>query len=100
MKSLGLPKKTVRRIFVVEALIIGLLGAVLGSIMGYFMTWALSLVQIRTPFADATSLPVIYEPLHYLGAAAVAVASSVIAGFLPARKAAATLPVDIIRGAT
>ena len=100
MKALGLPKKTVRRIFVLEALMIGLFGAVLGSIFGYFMTWGLSLVEIKTPFADATSLPVIYSGWHYLGASAVALGSSVIAGFLPARKAAAVFPVDIIRGAT
>jgi len=100
MKALGLPRKTVRRIFVLEALMIGLFGAVLGSIFGYFMTWGLSLVEIRTPFADATSLPVIYSGWHYLGASAVAMASSIIAGFLPARKAAAVYPVDIIRGAT
>ncbi|MGL4812574.1 MAG: ABC transporter permease, partial [Beijerinckiaceae bacterium] len=65
LKSLGLPRATVRRIFVLEALMIGLAGAALGFIMGYLMTWGLSLVPIRTPFADATSLPVIYEPLHY-----------------------------------
>ncbi len=68
MKSLGLPRATVRRIFVLEALIIGLAGAAIGFAMGYLMTWGLSLVPIRTPFADATALPVIYEPLHYAGA--------------------------------
>ena len=100
MKSLGLSRATVRRIFVLEALMIGLAGAALGFILGYAMTWGLSLVQIKSPFADATSLPVLYSPLHYIGAGAVAILSSVIAGFLPARKAAGVPPVDIIRGAT
>jgi len=100
MKALGLSKHTVRRIFILEALLIGLLGAVLGAVLGYLMTFGLSHVEIKTPFGDATTLPVIYEPLHYVGAAAVAIFSSMIAGFLPARKAAAVHPVDIIRGAT
>ncbi len=100
MKALGLSKHTVRRIFILEALLIGLLGAVLGAALGYLMTFGLSHVEIKTPFGDATTLPVIYEPLHYVGAAAVAIFSSMIAGFLPARKAAAVHPVDIIRGAT
>lgn len=100
MKALGLPKKTVRRIFVLEALLIGIFGALLGAVLGYLMTFGLSTVTIKTPFGDATSLPVIYSAWHYAGAGAVAMASSVIAGFLPARKAAAVAPVDIIRGAT
>ncbi|MGL4323186.1 MAG: ABC transporter permease, partial [Beijerinckiaceae bacterium] len=35
MKSLGLPRKTVRRIFVLEALMIGLVGAIAGFVLGY-----------------------------------------------------------------
>ncbi len=49
---------------------------------------------------DLTRLPLIYSPLHYAVAAAVALGSSLVAGFFPARKAAGLYPVDIIRGAT
>ncbi|HRK24857.1 MAG TPA: ABC transporter permease [Beijerinckiaceae bacterium] len=100
MKALGLPRATVRRIFVLEALLIGVFGAVLGCVLGNLMTQALGQVEIKVPFGDATTLPVIYDGMHYLGASLVAMASSLIAGFLPARKAAALHPVDIIRGAT
>lgn len=100
MKSLGLAEALVRRIFVLEALIIGLIGMVAGFALGYAMCRALGALTIKMPFGDATHLPIAYTPLHYAIAGAVALASSVFAGYLPARKAASLHPVDIIRGAS
>jgi lipoprotein-releasing system permease protein len=101
MKSLGLPEATVRRIFVVEALMIGTVGALAGWAMGYGLTAALGSVEFKVSgITDMTRLPLIYSPLHYGVAAAVALGSSLVAGFFPARKAARLYPVDIIRGAT
>jgi len=100
MKSLGLPEHTVRSIFVVEALIIGLVGALAGFMLGYMLCRALGSIRITNPFLDSDHLPLAYDPLHYLLAGAVALASSVTAGYAPARKAASEHPVEIIRGAT
>ncbi|HZL85027.1 MAG TPA: FtsX-like permease family protein, partial [Candidatus Krumholzibacteria bacterium] len=100
LKSFGLREATVRRIFVLEALLIGLVGALAGWALGYALTGALGMVEIRNPMIDATRLPLVYSFLHYLVAAAVALASSLVAGYFPARKASRAYPVDIIRGAT
>jgi lipoprotein-releasing system permease protein len=100
MKSLGLSERTVRGIFVLEALIIGLFGALLGFALGYALCLALGTVEIKSPFVDATRLPLAYSLPHYLIAFAVALVSSLAAGYWPARKAARGYPVDIIRGAT
>ncbi|HEY8268377.1 MAG TPA: ABC transporter permease [Xanthobacteraceae bacterium] len=100
MKSLGLNERTVRRIFVIEAMAIGLAGAVVGSVLGYFMCIGLGTIEIKTPFVDATRLPLKYTINHYVIAAGVALFSSVVAGYFPARKAARVHPVEIIRGAT
>jgi len=100
MKSLGLSEHTVRSIFVVEALIIGLAGALVGFALGYALCRALGAVRISNPFIDSDRLPLAYDPLHYLLAGAVAMVSSVSAGYAPARKAAREHPVEIIRGAT
>jgi len=100
MKSLGLTQSTVRRIFILEGLVIGLAGAVAGSILGFALTQAMLSIEIRTGFTDATRLPLIVAPLHYVIAGGIALASSAIAGFFPARKAARVHPVEIIRGAT
>ena len=90
----------VRRIFLVEALVIGVAGMLGGWVLGYFLSLGLGTVEIKTPFADATRLPVYFSPLHYLLAGGVALAASAIAGYMPARKAARVQPVDIIRGAS
>jgi lipoprotein-releasing system permease protein len=100
MKSLGLHETTVRRIFVLEALAIGLMGTVTGWALGYALTRALGTVEIHNPMVDATRLPLAYSFVHYAMAGAVALASSLVAGYFPARKASRVYPVDIIRGAT
>jgi lipoprotein-releasing system permease protein len=101
LKSLGLPEATVRRIFVLEALLIGTVGALAGWALGYGLTAALGTIEFKiSGITDMTRLPLIYAPAHYAVAAAVALGSSLIAGFFPARKAARLYPVDIIRGAT
>ena len=100
MKSLGLREFTVRMIFVVEALIIGLVGALIGFAFGYLLCVALGSVRITNPFIDSNYLPLAYTYVHYLLAGMVALVSSVAAGYQPARKAARGNPVEIIRGAT
>ncbi|MDB5571968.1 MAG: transporter permease [Hyphomicrobiales bacterium] len=100
MKSIGLPARTVRRIFVLEGLIIGVLGLLAGWALGYAMSWGMSQIEFKSPFMDATRLPILYSPLHYVLAGGVALAASAVAGFFPARKAASLRPVEIIRGAS
>jgi lipoprotein-releasing system permease protein len=100
LKSLGLREATVRRIFVMEALAIGLLGSSAGWVLGYALTVALGSIEIKSPMIDMTHLPLAYSLLHYALATAVALAASLVAGYFPARKASRLYPVDIIRGAT
>lgn len=100
MISLGLERRTVRLIFVLESFLIGAFGAIIGWIIGYMLCLALGTVEFKSPFADATRLPILYSWTHYAIATAVAVISSVVAGYLPSRKAASVNPVEIIRGAT
>ncbi len=100
LKSLGFTEETVRRVFLLEALLIGIAGTLAGWLLGYILCLGLGTIEFKSPFVDATHLPVYYTPTHYLLAAAVALAASGIAGYLPARKAARQHPVEIIRGAS
>jgi len=100
MKSLGLSERTLRTMFVVEALIIGFAGGCLGFVLGYLLCIALGSIEFKSPFMDTNRIPLAYSALHYAIAMFAALASSFAAGFMPARKAAHVNPVDIIRGAT
>ena len=100
LKSLGFTEKIVRRIFLLEAMLIGVAGTALGWVLGYVLCLMLGSIEFKSPFVDATHLPMHYTLVHYLLASAVALAASAIAGYLPARKAARAHPVEIIRGAS
>jgi lipoprotein-releasing system permease protein len=97
---LGLREAAVRRIFVLEAFMIGLIGALAGWVLGYALTLALGTIEIKNPMIDVTRLPLVYSLRHYVMAAGAALLSSLVAGYFPARKASRLFPVDIIRGAT
>ena len=100
LKSLGFTERMVRRIFLIEALLIGLSGMIIGWALGYALSRALGSIEFKSPFVDATHLPIYYTFVHYALAGLVALSASAIAGYLPARKAARVHPVDIIRGAS
>jgi lipoprotein-releasing system permease protein len=101
MKSLGFRERTVRRIFVLEAVLVGAFGSLIGWIVGYALCRGLGSLEFKfSGITDITHLPLAYTPVHYAVASAVAILSSIVAGFFPARKAAAVHPVEIIRGAT
>jgi lipoprotein-releasing system permease protein len=101
MKSLGLPELTVRRIFVLEAALIGAFGALIGWVLGYALSRGLGAIEFRfSGITDMTHLPLAYSFTHYAIATAVALVASAAAGYYPARRAARVHPVDIIRGAT
>jgi lipoprotein-releasing system permease protein len=100
MKSLGLSEGTVRTIFVIEGQILGFVGGLIGFVLGYLLCLALGSIEIKSPFLDATRIPLAYSPWHYVIALSVAMVSSFAAGYVPARRAARLHPVEIIRGAT
>jgi lipoprotein-releasing system permease protein len=100
LKSLGFASSAIRRIFLLEAMLIGVAGTLIGWGLGYALCVMFGRIEFKSPFMDSTTLPIAYEPLHYILAGAVALLASAVAGFLPARKAARVNPVDIIRGAS
>ncbi len=102
LKSLGFREHDMRRLFLLEGVAIGTAGSAVGWILGFLLVYALA--QVRFELAatgqEMTRLPIAWSFLHYLLAAAFALASAAVAGYLPARRAAKLNPVDIIRGAT
>lgn len=98
LKATGFTGLDVKLIFVSQALIIGLLGGVLGLVLGY----GVSVLIDNTPFVTAalptiTTYPINYDITFYLIGIVFALVSTFLAGYLPATRAQKIDPVEIIR---
>lgn len=97
LKALGARNADIRRIFLLEAGTIGLLGGLLGLALGAVAASALSwVVRSLTQLPDSVTL---FHVSSWLAAGAVAfsVAVSVVAGLLPALRASRLDPVRALR---
>jgi len=101
LKSLGFEQADIRRVFLTEGLLIGVLGSILGSGLGYLLCLVLGSLEFDVQTnVEITRLPLHYSVVHYAIACGFALFSAGIAGYMPARRAAQLNPVDIIRGAS
>lgn len=101
MKSMGFHARDIRRIFLYEGLIVGILGSLVGLAAGSLLMKGLEQVAVKPPGVnDVVYLPIWWGVDQFVIAAAFALASCLAAAYLPARKAGRVHPVDILRGAT
>jgi lipoprotein-releasing system permease protein len=101
MKSLGMREYSVRRIFIIEAGIIGAVGILFGWVIGYLLCYGWSHITIYNPLTGTTvPLSIYYSLTHYIAVGAISLVCCAGAAFFPARKATRVQPVDIIRGAS
>ena len=100
LKSMGFHARDVRLIFLCEGVIIGVMGSAAGIALGAGLMWLLSLVQVKPPgVSEKVFLPIWWGPEQFALAAAFAMASCLLAAYLPARRAGRVHPVEILRGA-
>jgi lipoprotein-releasing system permease protein len=96
LKAMGFSGGDIKTIFLTQAAIIGLAGSVVGILLGY----AISSIINQVPFkiAGLTTLPMDYKPEDFIMAVLFGIVTTLIAGYLPSRKASKIDPVIIIRG--
>jgi lipoprotein-releasing system permease protein len=100
LKSMGFRARDVRRIFLAQGALLGAVGAALGLPFGALLMAGLMQIRLRYPGGtDLVQMPVDWNWPQFAIAGAFAVAAALLAGLLPARKAARVQPVDILRGA-
>jgi lipoprotein-releasing system permease protein len=101
MKSLGMREISVRRIFIIEAAIIGVVGMLTGWVIGYALCYSWSKITIYNTLTGTTvPISIYYSPLQYIIAGGISLLCCTGAAFFPARKATRVHPVEIIRGAS
>ena len=99
LKSIGFQARDLRRIFLAQGFIIGALGSLVGILAGLGLMTMLASIRIRPPgMNQSLNLPVYWGLDQMLIAAGFALLSATAAAWLPARKAGAVYPVDILRG--
>jgi len=89
LRALGAQKNQVLRVFLSEAVVLSALGGVAGLLAGLGIAAAL---DIAVP-----ALPVSYSPMFIIAAESLALAVGLVAGILPAIRAAGLEPVEALR---
>lgn len=99
LKSIGFQSEDIRRIFLIQGVLLGIAGNMVGIPMGIAMIKALSQIKFKPPgSSDIVYMPVSWGWEQFMIAASFALCASVLAAYLPARKGAQLMPVDVLRG--
>lgn len=99
LKSMGFYSTDVQIIFVLQGIIIGVIGSLLGILVGMAMMYGLGQIYFKPPGSSSfINMPIDWGVRQFLIASFFAMCASVFASYLPARKAANVHPVDILRG--
>jgi lipoprotein-releasing system permease protein len=100
MMSFGVEPGQVRRIFLMQGLLISLVGTALGLALGYFTAWAgghYHFIHLSAEVYSIDTLPFAPRPLDAVIVAAVSIGISVLATLYPSSAAARVLPAEALR---
>jgi lipoprotein-releasing system permease protein len=100
LRTMGASAGSVRRIFMLQGLIIGLSGTLLGTIFGYGTIYVLDrfkLIHVPIDVYQISYVPFILQPLDFLTVVLAAVLVSFLATIYPARQAAKLDPAQALR---
>ncbi|WP_406670376.1 ABC transporter permease [Methanolobus sp. ZRKC4] len=102
LMAMGASKKHITRIFLLESLIMGTMGVLVGCVLGYLGSTALSSYQIDLPqemYFGLTTLPLKTDIMNYAYAIIFSFLINIVAAVYPARRASRLDPVEAIESA-
>jgi lipoprotein-releasing system permease protein len=100
LRAMGLPARAVKRIFIMQGAVIGVVGTALGTGLGLLLAYLVDtrrLIRIDPSVYFIDHLPVQVDPMDLTIIVVASFAVATIATLYPARQAAALHPVDAIR---
>ncbi|WP_047415699.1 FtsX-like permease family protein [Cellulophaga sp. Hel_I_12] len=99
LKATGFAGADVKKIFLTISLSIGVAGALAGILLGFLFSLGIDAIPFDTAsLPTVKTYPIDYGIHYYLIAVIFAIATTSLAGWLPAKKASKVDPVEIIRG--
>lgn len=99
LKSIGFQGEDIRKIFLIQGVLLGIAGNMIGLPIGTAMMKALGNIKFKPPgSSDVIFMPVAWGWEQFAIAAAFALCAAVLAAYLPARKGSKLMPVDVLRG--
>ncbi len=93
LRSIGTQKSEIRRMFLYEAIILGLVGAGIGAVMSVILGWLVVLAMVGTTDYFFTYQSLIYVPVSM----AIGIAICIFSGVYPAWRAANLDPIEALR---
>ena len=101
LKSIGFRERDILLVFLLQGLLVGVAGMVLGWLLGFLIVAFMGSLRFEIEgFVRLQGFVLHRTPVHYALAGAFALATSALAAWIPARRAARADPVDMLRGAT
>ena len=100
LMSMGTRKSQVRRVFIAQGLLIGVVGTAIGLVLGYVLSWAGGHYHVFTLSAEVYSIDYVPFAPHFsdgIWVAAVALGVSLLATIYPSWSAARILPAEALR---
>jgi lipoprotein-releasing system permease protein len=100
LKTMGATMGSVRRIFMLQGLIIGVAGTISGSVFGCLVIYVLDrfrLIQVPLDVYQISYVPFVLQPLDFLTVVAAAVLVSFLATIYPSRQASKLDPAQALR---
>jgi lipoprotein-releasing system permease protein len=100
MMSFGVQPAQVRRIFLLQGLLISLIGTALGLALGYLAAWAgghYHFIHLSAEVYNIDTLPFAPRPLDGLIVSVVSIGISLLATLYPSSAAASILPAEALR---
>jgi lipoprotein-releasing system permease protein len=100
LKTMGTSAKSIRRIFILQGLVIGLLGTTAGAVFGYSIIFVLDrykLIHVPIDVYQISYVPFVLQPLDFTIVVLAALAICFVATIYPSRQASKLDPAQALR---